>query len=208
MAASSSSKSCASREVSHIDLPNSDGSSFVGCVFPTPLSLKHELSPAFRLALQIASQEFLHREIREIGGAYGSMARLGLGHLAGVSGIASFGSYRDPSPKRTIEILRDGAIYDWFKQNSGANGLLDKRMLQEAKLSIFGAIDAPMVPHEVADRYAVCKYDYETFATYRKRLLDASLDDVVRSVEEHLKPEDTKKMMSVCVLGGPKEEEK
>ena len=181
-------------QVSRVPLPGD--SAFVGCVLPTALTYHHELAPAFRLAMQIASQEYLHREIREIGGAYGSAARLGVGDLSGASGVVTFGSYRDPAPERTLELLRRGGVHKWFRDSPP-----DGRMLREAKLSIFGGIDAPMPPHEVGDRLMASGLDRAAFAAYRRRLLDATLDDVVRSVAEHLTPEATSELMTCCVLG-------
>lgn len=169
---------------------------FVGCVLPTALHSEHPLTGAFQLALRIASQEFLHREIREIGGAYGSGGKVGAGDFGSSSGLVTFSSYRDPSPERTISIFRDGAIRDWFRSSPP-----DARMLREAKLSIFGAVDAPVPPHNVGERTAVNRVGRELLAKQRQRLLNATLDDVVRSVEEFLDPEFTKRAMTCCVVG-------
>ncbi len=68
-----------------------------------------------RVAARILSLEYLHREVREIGGAYGVFM-----HVA-PSGVVECSSYRDPNPSESLKIMnRLGAALRAFVQ-SGAD---------------------------------------------------------------------------------------
>ncbi|KAJ0059377.1 hypothetical protein NL108_016005, partial [Boleophthalmus pectinirostris] len=83
---------------------------------------------------RMMTAKFLHGEIREKGGAYGGGARMG-------GGLFTFYSYRDPQSVQTLSAFRRGA--DWAK-----SGLFSDQDIEEAKLSVFSAVDAPVAPSD------------------------------------------------------------
>lgn len=112
--------------------------------FPLPFSVNfsakairgvpytHGDGASLQVLSSLMTNHFLHREIREKNGAYGGGAR-----FAGLNGLLSFYSYRDP---RTLETLHTyDAVLDWLRQRE----FTDQEMT-EAKLSIFQGVDAPV----------------------------------------------------------------
>jgi presequence protease len=77
---------------------------------------------------------FLHREIREKGGAYGGMAG-----CDPESGLFSMLSYRDPQPGRTLQVYRQAI--DW-----AISGAFGDEEIKEAVLAVFGNLDRPLSP--------------------------------------------------------------
>ncbi|KAJ8336397.1 hypothetical protein SKAU_G00376170 [Synaphobranchus kaupii] len=84
---------------------------------------------------RMMTAKFLHGEIREKGGAYGGGARMGRG------GLFSFYSYRDPNSVQTLSAFRSGA--EWAKA-----GTFSQQDIDEAKLSVFSAVDSPVAPSD------------------------------------------------------------
>ncbi len=77
---------------------------------------------------------YLHREIREKGGAYGGMAS-----YDPEGGLLSLLSYRDPQLVRTLRVFDEAA--DW-----AAGGKFDTEAIDEAVLAVFGDLDRPLAP--------------------------------------------------------------
>ena len=94
----------------------------------------HPDAPKLTLLAKVLSNNFLHREIREKGGAYGS------GAGQGGDGIFSFMSYRDPGSLGTLDaFLRAGA---WAREGSAVTDAA----VEEALLSVFSNVDSPVPP--------------------------------------------------------------
>jgi len=91
-------------------------------------------SAALTVLSKLLRAEFLHREIREKGGAYGGMASYN-----SESGTFSMLSYRDPHILRTLEVY-DQAIA-W-----AASGQFSAESLKEAVLAVFSDLDKPLSP--------------------------------------------------------------
>lgn len=87
---------------------------------------------ALALASKLLTAKFLHREVREKGGAYGGGAA-----FSTLDGLWSFYSYRDPHPVATGDLFSNGLI-SWLKDVS-----FSEQDLLEAKLAIFSDLDAP-----------------------------------------------------------------
>ncbi len=123
---------------------------------------------------------FLHRAIREQGGAYG-------GGATQDSGIAAFRfySYRDP---RLIETLRDFDLaVAWMLDTQH-----QYRALEEAILGVIGSMDKPSSPAGEAKQHFHNRLFGRSHATrelFRQRILAVSLDDLRRVTESYLKPE-------------------
>jgi Zn-dependent M16 (insulinase) family peptidase len=122
---------------------------------------------------------YLHRAIREQGGAYG-------GGASQDSGIAAFRfySYRDP---RLADTLRD---FD-----RAVNWMLDTRheyrALEEAILGVIGSMDKPSSPAGEAKQHFHNRLFGRSHATrelFRQRILAVTLDDLRRVAETYLKP--------------------
>jgi presequence protease len=123
---------------------------------------------------------FLHRVIREQGGAYG-------GGASQDSSIAAFRfySYRDP---RLSETLNDfDAALEWLKTTPHT-----KQSLEEAILGVVSSIDKPGSPAGEAKS----TYNAELFGRtrekrelFRNRVVRVTIDDLLRAAKEYLVPE-------------------
>jgi len=83
---------------------------------------------------------FLHREVREKGGAYGGFASYDPD-----TSLFSMLSYRDPNPARTLEIYEKAA--QW-----AVSGSYSDEDIKEAILSVFSELDRPLSPAGRAGR--------------------------------------------------------
>jgi len=111
--------------------------SFVGQSFKT-VRITHEDSPGLAVISKILRSLFLHKEIREKGGAYGGFAMYNT-----EEGIFSFGSYRDPHIKRTLDVYADAC--DFIVQ-----GKFTETDVKEAILQVCSDIDKPETPGPAA----------------------------------------------------------
>jgi len=143
------------------------------------LSYTHQDSAALCLAANLFDNICLHKRIREQGGAYGGGASYNP-----LSGNFSFYSYRDPNIASTIEAFQEAV--DLLLE-----GHFSLAELEEAKLEMFQAIDAPQPPSsrgEVAyARYREGRSD-EVRQAFRQRLFRASPDDVQNATAKHIVP--------------------
>jgi len=107
--------------------------SYVARIFPT-VPLTHPDSSGLMVLAKLLKSGFLHREIREKGGAYGGMA-----NFDAQKGLLSMLSYRDPQLLRTLDVFRQAA--EW-----GAAGHFDENDIKEAILAVFASLDRPLSP--------------------------------------------------------------
>ncbi|MCB1755531.1 MAG: insulinase family protein, partial [Gammaproteobacteria bacterium] len=122
---------------------------------------------------------FLHRTIREQGGAYGGGAA-----YAADTGTFRFYSYRDP---RFADTLRDfDRSLEWLQ-----NGAHDQRQLEEAILGVISDIDRPDSPAGEAAGTWFASLHGRTPARrreFRRRVMDVTLADLQRVAREYLNP--------------------
>ncbi len=111
--------------------------SFVAQTFPT-VRLDHADSPALSVIAKMLRSMYLHREIREKGGAYG-----GFSLYNAEDGLFSFGSYRDPHIVGTLKVY-DGAS-DFIR-----SGKFSEEDVKEAILQVCSEIDKPDPPGPAA----------------------------------------------------------
>lgn len=137
----------------------------------------HEDYAPLVIMSKLISSKYLHREVREKGGAYGS--RL----LVSGNGVLNFFSYRDPNTTKTLETF-DGA-YDWIIDGEGYTD----QDVEESKLGVFQDIDRPVEPGRRGVNYFLLGETDEMREQYRRRLLDVSREDVVRVAERYLRQE-------------------
>jgi len=152
---------------------------FCAKAYPT-VAPNHADAPALNVLGAYLRNGFLHRTIREQGGAYGG----GASHNSN-SAAFQFYSYRDPRLQETLDDF-DNSI-EWLME-----GKKEKRFLEEAILGIISDIDKPSSPAGEA-KQAFHSQLYGRTADYRKnyrqQILKVSFEDLQRVTELYLKPE-------------------
>jgi Zn-dependent M16 (insulinase) family peptidase len=113
----------------HYNLPVA----YVARVFRT-VSYTHPDAPALMVLAKLLRSDFLHREIREKGGAYGGMA----GYNSD-GGLFSMLSYRDPHIERTLNVYSQAIEWACHEKFS-------KEMIKESILTAFAELDRPLSP--------------------------------------------------------------
>jgi presequence protease len=111
--------------------------SFVAQTFQT-VRLGHADSPALSVIAKILRSMYLHREIREKGGAYGGFAVYNA-----EDGLFSFCSYRDPHIVSTLNVYKGAA--DFIRA-----GKFSEEDVKEAILQVCSEIDKPDPPGPAA----------------------------------------------------------
>jgi len=128
-------------------------------------------SPAEAILAKLLTHKHLHHEIREKGGAYGGGA-----YAKSVGGVFGMYSYRDPNPDNSLAIME--TALKWAAERQWSD-----REMEEAKLSVFQGIDAPVsVQAEGRERFLMgITRDMEQ--ERRHRLLDVRAADVKDAAE-------------------------
>ena len=152
---------------------------FCARAYPTVPS-GHPDAPALSVLGAFLRNGFLHRSIREQGGAYGG----GASHDPNI-GAFRFFSYRDP---RLVDTLNDfDASVRWLLDNPH-----DSLALEEAILSVMASLDKPGSPAGEAKRhFHECLFN-RTDAhrrAFRAGIVGTRLDDLRRVAETYLRPE-------------------
>jgi len=161
--------------------------------YPT-VSVNHEDAAALSVLGGFLRNGYLHRVIREQGGAYGG----GASHEPS-NACFRFFSYRDPRLAETLDDF-DKSI-DWL-----LNETHTELQVEEAILGIIGSMDKPGSPAgEAKQAYHNELYGRtpEQRQVYRERVLKVTVDDLKRVGEKYLKPEKA----SVAVVTNPANEE-
>ena len=117
--------------------------SYVAQVFRT-VPYTHEDSPKLQVLASLLRSCYIHREVREKGGAYGGYAT-----FSASEGLFAFLSYRDPHLERTLKVYRDAV--QWL-----IRGDFTEEDLKEAILSTFADIDRPLSPAGRGNREFIC----------------------------------------------------
>ncbi len=149
----------------------------------------HPDSAALTVLSKLMRAEFLHREIREKGGAYG-----GLASYNNESGMFSMLSYRDPQLVRTLNVYNDAI--DWI-----IAGGFSRESVTEAIIAVFSDLDKPLSPAGMgAHEFANCRQGmtHEMRNRMRKQLLSVTGEDLQRVAEQYLH----KGKSAIAVLAG------
>jgi Zn-dependent M16 (insulinase) family peptidase len=160
---------------------------FCAKAYPT-VAANHPDAPALMVLGGFLRNGFLHRTIREQGGAYGG----GAGYDGDTGGFR-FYSYRDPRLTGTLDDF-DRAI-DWLATTDH-----EPRVLEEAILGVIGGIDKPSTPAAEAIgafHSSLHGRTPEQRRGFRQRVLAVSLYDLKRVGETYLIPEQA----SIAVVG-------
>lgn len=162
---------------------------FCAKAYPT-VAPEHPDAPALMVLAGFLRNNFLHRVVREQGGAYGGGASFDLD-----SGAFRFYSYRDP---RLTETLADfDSSVTWLLENEH-----EWRLVEESILGIISGIDKPGSPAGEAKKTFHGNLHGRTpeqRRRFRARILDVKQDDLKRVAETYLKPE----RASTAVISDP-----
>ncbi|MEH6471792.1 MAG: insulinase family protein [Halopseudomonas sp.] len=156
------------------------------------VAVEHQDSAALTVLGEFLRNGFLHRAIREQGGAYGSGAS-----QDSSSACFRFFSYRDP---RIDETLADfDRSVDWLLESEHA-----PNRLEEAVLGVVSSIDKPASPAgEAKQAYHGILFGRTPAQRqhFRSRVLSVGLDDLQRVARSYLKDQPA----SVAVITDPQQ---
>jgi Zn-dependent M16 (insulinase) family peptidase len=159
---------------------------FCSRAFPT-VAVDHPDAAALTVLGGFLRNGYLHRAIREKGGAYGG----GAGQDS-VNGSFRFFSYRDPRLSETLDDF-DRSL-KWLEEQEH-----DAQDLEESILGVIGQLDKPRSPAGAA-RHAFHNQLFgrspEQRARFRERVLAVTIDDMKRVARTWLAPE----MASTAVI--------
>jgi len=167
---------------------------FCAKAYPT-VALEHEDSAPLSVLAGFLRNGYLHRAIREQGGAYG-------GGASNDSDNATFRffSYRDPRLEETLDDF-DNAVR-WLLEEKH-----EWRLVEEAILGVISSIDKPASPAgEARDAFFNALYGRtpEQRQRFRQRVLEVSLQDLQRVGETYLKAEQA----GIAVISNPSAEQR
>jgi len=174
------------------DLPiegwsTSSSVSFVASCFKT-VRMEHEDAPALSLISKILRSMYLHREIREKGGAYG-----GFSMYKPENGLFCFASYRDPHIINTLKVFDNATSFI----TSGKFSNLD---VKEAILQICSEIDKPDTPGTSAVKAffrSVVSLTDEVRNSFKERLLRINRDNIIEVAEKYFGSDTSERSIAV-----------
>jgi hypothetical protein len=161
--------------------------SFVGQSFKT-VGITHEDAPGLSVISKILRSLFLHREIREKGGAYGGFAIYNT-----EEGIFSFGSYRDPHIARTLDVYDNACEYIM-------KGEYTQTDVKEAILQVCSDIDKPETPGPAAMKAFyrnIARLTDDIRRQFKDQLLQLNKDRVTAIAEKYFDLKDRQAGVSV-----------
>lgn len=164
--------------------------SFVAKSFQA-VKLEHEDAPALSIISKMIKSLYLHREIREKGGAYGGYAIYNA-----EDGLFSFASYRDPHIIETLNAF-NGAC-DFIRMGSYTD-----EDIREAILQVCSAIDKPETPGAAARKAFFRKMvglSDEIRLAYKEKLLSISRKEIQKVAETYFNPDTMKS--GIAVISG------
>lgn len=139
----------------------------------------HPDSAALMVLSQLLRSEYLHKEIREKGGAYGGFAV-----SRPEQGTFVMLSYRDPHIVRTFKVY-DG-VFKFLE------GTIEPDKLKEAILGAAGDVD-PLLSPDNKGRVRffgdLAGYTLEEKTQFKRRMLEVTIDDLRRVADTYLKGE-------------------
>lgn len=161
--------------------------SFVAQTFST-VRLGHADSPALAVIAKLLRSLYLHKEIREKGGAYGGFAIYNA-----EDGLFSFGSYRDPHIVNTLDVYRKAA--DFIR-----SGDFTEEDVKEATLQVCSEIDKPDPPGPAARKAFYRKLvglSDETRLENKEKLLALTRKSIMTSADRYFNVDPSNKAIAV-----------
>ena len=164
--------------------------SFVALAFET-VRMEHEDSPALSVISRILRSKYLHREIREKGGAYGGFAI-----YSPEDGLFSFASYRDPHIASTLNVFENTPAF--FR-----TGSFNDEDVKEAVLQVCSEIDKPDPPGPAARKAyyrKIVSLSDDMRYRFKDRLLSLTRRQMVQAAEKYFVENEVPK--AVAVISG------
>uniref|UniRef100_A0A7N4V387 Presequence protease, mitochondrial n=1 Tax=Sarcophilus harrisii TaxID=9305 RepID=A0A7N4V387_SARHA len=129
---------------------------------------------SLKILARLMTAKFLHTEIREKGGAYGGGAKLSS------NGIFTFYSYRDPNSVQTLQSFEKAV--SWAK-----SGKFTDVDIEEAKLSVFSVVDAPVAPSDKGMDQFLYGLSDEMKQAHREQLFGVSHEHLTNVSDKYLR---------------------
>jgi len=161
--------------------------SFVALAFET-VRMTHTDAPALAVISKILRSMFLHREIREKGGAYGGFAIYNP-----EDGLFCFGSYRDPHIVTTLNVYAAAADF-------ARSGNYSDEDVKEAILQVCSEIDKPDPPGPAARKAfyrKIVSLSDEIRSQFKTRLLSLARKDVRQAAVKYFNIQDEPQAVAV-----------
>ncbi len=161
--------------------------SFVAQAFTT-VRMGHGDAPCLSVISKMLRSLYLHREIREKGGAYGGFAM-----YSAEEGIFSFGSYRDPNIRRTLNVYQKACDFI-------INGEYTDNDIKEAVLQVCSDIDKPETPGPASIKAFyrdIVNLSDEKRKQFKTALLKLSKNDIVKVADKYFNVEESQKGCAV-----------
>jgi hypothetical protein len=162
---------------------------FVATAFPA-VRMDHEDAAALAVVAKLLRSLYLHREIREKGGAYGGFALYNA-----EDGVFCLASYRDPHVAATLEVFERAGEF--------IRGGFSETDVKEATLQVCSEIDKPEPPGPTARKAffrRVVRLSDELREGFKQRLLALTPGTVLAAAERHVG--EGLRGASVAVIGG------
>jgi len=156
---------------------------YVAKALPT-VHYTHPDATKLQLLSEVITHQYLHREVREKGGAYG-------GGLSFNTGYLGFYSYRDPHVEKTLETF--SKTLDWLKKTP-----IKDEWVEQAKFHVFSSLDAPVSPSKKGTTEFNTSVTWEMRQEKRERLLKTNKNDLIKVGEQYLKSDSS---ASIVVVG-------
>ena len=164
---------------------------FCAMAFPT-VPIEHEDAAALTVLGPFLRNGYLHKAIRERGGAYGG----GASHDSGSAAFRFF-SYRDPRNEGTLDDFRQSV--SWICENQH-----QWQPVEEAILGVISTLDKPSSPAGEARQHfhnGLFGRSVEQRRHFRQRVLDVQAQDLKRVAEKYLTADNE----SIAVISSPAE---
>ena len=162
-----------SKTFNKVALPINTQVNFSAMSFDAPIYDPGE-SPKFVILSSLLRNEYLHKRVREQGGAYGGGAT-----YDPFSGTFKMFSYRDPRFIETLEDFENSLTW-------ASLGSFDDDMILESKLSVLSDIDKPSSP--AGEAFKDYRLNSENRSqknrqSYRNNIFNVSKEDLVEAAE-------------------------
>ena len=164
--------------------------SFVAQTFKA-VRMQHEDAPALSVISKILRSMYLHREIREKGGAYGGFAVYN-----SEDGLFNFASYRDPHIVTTLKTY--SSAFDFIR-----SGNYTSEDIKEAILQVCSEIDKPHPPGPAAKKAffrKIVSLSDNMRQNFKESLLALTKKQVTEAAEKYFTS--SAKNQSIAVISG------
>jgi hypothetical protein len=161
--------------------------SFVASAFKT-IRMEHEDAPVMSVISKMLRSMYVHREIREKGGAYGGYSLYNL-----ENGVFCFASYRDPHVITTLKVFDDASSFI-------RSGDYSDEDVKEAILQVCSEIDRPDPPGPSASKAfyrKIISLSDQTRKRFKEQLLSLNRDRVMTVADKYFGKDEIKRAVAV-----------